>query len=167
MVSGCAALLGSDAPSAGFQYDLVGRMRIQADETILRLDFYLAYDGTVTNVEFWGPFGLGRTKLSLSEGHYAKMDAEGRLIEISPQDLAFHMPTSLWQVGGDLGRWLLLQPLGATSPKALEGWSYDDIDVQVEAHQTIADEAVCKRLRVASEDIEVLVLCDRWRIAPN
>lgn len=140
-------------------------MRIKADDEILRLDFHLLYDGVGTQLQVWGPFGLKRTTLRFDPGRYTTEDREGRIVELNVADLPPEVPASIWAIGSDLGLWLRLVPMGMNRPKVLGHWSQYGVNVAVEASQIIAGEDVCKRLRMTSGTVEVLVLCDRWRFA--
>ena len=163
MLAGCTAFVSPDLPSAGYQYDLVGRMRIKADDAILRLDFHMAYDGTKTALQVWGPMGVNRTKVTFGRDQYIVERRNGDVIFLRPEDLSLDLPLSGWQIGPDLGPWLRLQPFGVTQPKATDNWALNGVEVEVQEKKTVDGELVCKRLKMASGTAEVLVLCDRWR----
>ena len=164
LLAGCTALIGPDVPPVGSHFDLVGRMRIEAENSILRLDFHLVYDGSSTQIQVWGPMGINRTKVVLGDEYHTVENQRGEVVELRRSDLPDGVPTSVWHVGADLGRWLRLQPLDVNQPKVLDRWSLHGIEVEVEESQLIGDERVCKRIRLTSEAGEVLVLCDRWRL---
>ena len=161
---GCTALIGPDFSSAGSQFDLVGRMRIEAENSILRVDFHLAYDGAVTRLQVWGPLGVNRTNVVFGRDSYTIEDRHGQSVILHPADLPAEVPTSVWQVGSDLGPWLRLQPPGVPHSDALLGWTLNGVLVHVEERQLVEGESVCKRIRLTSGEVEVLVLCDRWRL---
>ena len=167
VIVGCSALVGPDVPSAGIQYDLSGRMRIKSEESILRLDFYMVYDGSRTRLEVWGPFGIGRTKITFAREHYTVEDHRGNVVVLRRSDIPVELPQSVWQVGPDLGPWLRLRPEGVSYPESGEAWSHDSVSVVVEEHQAVDGEQVCKRLRMTRGEVEVLVLCDRWRFVAH
>ncbi|MCY4096441.1 MAG: hypothetical protein OXG05_15130 [Gammaproteobacteria bacterium] len=161
---GCSALIGPDVPPVGSQFDLVGRMRIEAENSILRLDFHVAYDGSSTQIQVWGPMGLNRTKIVLGDEYHTIEDRRGQIVELRRSDRPGEVPPGVWQLGADLGLWFRLLPLGPNQPKVLDSWSLEGIQVVVEESQLIDDEPVCKRMRLVSDVGEVLVLCDRWRL---
>ena len=167
LVVGCTALIGPDVPPVGSHFDLVGRMRIEAENSILRLDFHLVYDGSSTQLQVWGPMGINRTKVVLGEEYHTVENQRGDVVELRPTDLPKGVPASVWHIGSDLGRWLRLQPHEATESKVLDRWSLHGIDVEVEESQHVGGETVCKRIRLTSGAGEVLVLCDRWRLTQN
>ena len=161
---GCTALISPDVPPVGSQFDLVGRMRIEAENSILRLDFHLAYDGSSTQIQVWGPMGINRTKVVLGHEKITIEDRRGQIAELQPSDLPAEIPSNVWQVGADFGLWLRLLPLGANHPKVLDEWSLNGIKVAVEESQFVDGERVCRKMRLNSDAGEVLVLCDRWRL---
>ncbi|MCY4130136.1 MAG: hypothetical protein OXG15_12970 [Gammaproteobacteria bacterium] len=161
---GCTALIGPDVPPVGSQFDLVGRMRIEAENSILRLDFHLAYDGSSTQIQVWGPLGINRAKVVLGHEYVTIEDRRGRIVELQPDDLPAEIPSNVWQVGADFGLWLRLLPLGVNQPKVFDEWSLEGIEVAVEDIQLVDGECVCKKMRLNSDAGEVLVLCDKWRL---
>ncbi len=163
-VVGCTALVGPDISSADDQFDLVGRMRIEAENSILRVDFHMAYDGTVTRLQVWGPLGVNRTSVLFGRDSYTIEDRRGQSVILHPSDLPTEVPRSVWQVGSDLGPWLRLQPPGVAHSDALVEWTLNGVQVRVEESQHVDGERVCKRMRLTSGAVEVLVLCDRWRL---
>ena len=139
-------------------------MRIEAENSILRLDFHLAYDGSSTHIQVWGPMGINRTKVVLGRESHTVEDRRGRIVELRLSEHPTEVPSSVWQVGADLGLWLKLLPLGEKQPKVLDEWSLDGIHVAVEESQLVDGERVCRKMRLTSDAGEVLVLCDRWRL---
>lgn len=167
LVVGCTALIGPDVPPVGSQFDLIGRMRIEAENSILRFDFHLAYDGSTTQIQIWGPMGVSRAKIVLGREYHTIEDRRGHVVELRPSDLPEQVPTSVWQVGADFGLWLKLQPPGLNREELRDQWSYEGIEVRVEESQLVNGERVCKKLRLTSSAGEILVLCDRWRLNAN
>ncbi len=163
----CTTLIRPDVPPVGSQFDLVGRMRIEAENSILRLDFHLVYDGSSTQIQVWGPMGINRTKVVLGHEYHTIENRRGHVVQLRPSDLPTEVPLSVWQVGADLGLWLRLQPLGASQSKVLDHWSLHGITVDVEESQVVDGEKVCKKMRLNSDAGEALVLCDRWRLTDN
>ena len=43
-------------------------------------------------------------------------------------------------------------------------WTLNGVQVYVEESQLVDGERVCKRMRLTSGAVEVLVLCDRWHL---
>lgn len=164
LLAACTTLIGPDVPPVGSHFDLSGRMRIEAENAILRLDFHLVYDGSSTRIQVWGPMGINRTKVVLGREYQTIEDRRGRVVRLRQSDLPAEVPASVWKVGADLGTWLRLRPFGASQPKVLDQWSLHGIEVQVEESQLVDGERVCKRIRLTSGVGEVLVLCDRWRL---
>ena len=164
LLVGCSALIGPDVPPVGSQFDLVGRMRIEAENSILRLDFHLAYDGSSTQIQVWGPMGANRTKIVLGNEYHTIEDRRGQIVELRKSDRPNDVPPGVWQLGADLGLWFRLLPLGSNQPKVLDEWTLEGIQVAVEESQLVDGELVCKRMRLISDVGEVLVLCDRWRL---
>ena len=123
LLVGCSALIGPDVPPVGSQFDLVGRMRIEAENSILRLDFHLAYDGSTTQIQVWGPMGVNRTKIVLGHEYHTIEDRRGHIVELKRSDRPKEVPSGVWQLGADLGLWFRLLPLGADRPKILDQWS--------------------------------------------
>ena len=161
---GCTALISPDDPPVGSQFDLVGRMRIEAEDSILRLDFHLVYDGASTQIQVWGPMGISRTKVVFGDEYHTLEDRRGQVVQLRLADLPKEVPTSVWRVGADLGMWLRLQPFGASTTKVVDQWSLHGVDVKVEESQIVDGEKVCRKMRLKSDAGEVLVLCDRWRL---
>ena len=164
LLVGCSTLIGPDVPPVGSQFDLAGRMRIEAENSILRLDFYMAYDGSSTQIQVWGPMGANRTKIVLGREYHTIEDRRGQIVELTRSERPKEVPPSVWQLGADLGLWFRLLPLGPNQPKVLDEWSLYGIRVAVEESQLVEGERVCKRMRLISDVGEVLVLCDRWRL---
>ena len=167
LLVGCTALIGPDVPPVGSQFDLNGRMRIEAENSILRLDFHLAYDGSRTLIQVWGPMGVNRTKIVLGPEYHTIEDRRGHEVELRPSDLPEQVPTSVWRIGADFGLWLKLQPPGFSEKELRDHWSYDGIEVRVAESQLVSGERVCKKMWLSSGAAEVLVLCDRWRLNTN
>ena len=138
-------------------------MRIKADDAILRLDFHMAYDGTATKLQVWGPMGINRTKVTFGRDQYMVESRNGDVSILRPEDLPIDLPLSVWHIGPDLGPWLRLQPFGASQAKATDDWVLNGVTVEVQRKETVGGEEVCKRLKMSSGTTEVLVLCDRWR----
>ena len=164
---GCSAFIGANLPLFGSQYDLVGRMRIHAEDSILRVDFRVAYTEQGTELHVWGPIGVRRTKVMFGYDGYTIEDRDGDMIPLQRSALPIEVPPSVWQIGSQLGPWLRLHPYGANKDKVLEAWSLNGVSVKVDAIQSVDDETVCKRLTMTSGDVEILVLCDRWRMHEN
>lgn len=163
VLAGCATLVNPPNQPTAAEYDLSGRIRIQTENSILRLDFYLIYCDRSTELQFWGPFGLGRKKLMLSSEQYLIEDTPGNWRELQPYELPNDLPQSVWRLGPELGKWLLLRPGNRRTPTPPKAWSWKGIEVQVDRTQTVENETVCKRLSINAGEVDILVLCDRWR----
>lgn len=163
VLAGCATLVNPPNQPTAAEYDLSGRMRIKTDESILRLDFYVAYDGRSTTLQIWGPLGVGRTKVRLDKNAYLIENRKGSWAELHPSDLPYELPMSVWRIGADLGEWLQLTPSALRVDEPLSEWSLDGVDVNVEKSQIVNGRNVCRRMKLQSGTAEVLVLCDRWR----
>ncbi len=163
---GCATLLRPAKPLAAGDFDVTGRMRIKAEDTILRLDFHLMQENNGVQLQLWGPLGIHRTKITFRPDGYLIEDRHGQVLKLDPGHLPAEIPRSVWQIGPNLGSWLRIQPKGVNRAQALTGWFLKEVRVLVEATQIVHGEIVCKRMRMSSGGVEVLVLCDRWRVTP-
>lgn len=165
MIFGCSSLTESRLPPQEPIYSLTGRLRISADQTILRLDFRFIAATEASYFKFWGPLGVRYGEAKVTENQIEFVARNGDRFVLGDPELNEILPNGAWLLGIDWGNWLRLLPEGTDRVKSLEGWQAHDTTVRVVAHQEVDQEKVCKRLDVSRSDIKLVVLCDRWMLA--
>ncbi len=80
--SGCGTTCGPEAD----YFVVVGKMALKTPDTSQTARFRLDNQGEAYDLELWGPFGQGRTRLQGTANQLSILDGSGRLLDSGPPD---------------------------------------------------------------------------------
>ena len=115
-------------------------------------------------VSVHGPMGFGRVEV-IKSGDSIEVTQKGEKIELEdPSSLNSVLPGGDWLLDVNLVDWLTLQPSEKAKSDNLVRWRGETGSVFLSKTQKLNDRVLCKRVEVRYEDIEITLLCDRWRV---
>ena len=166
-IPGCTVFTHPIPASPEALWGVTGRLRVSAEDSILRADFRAEGRAAKSHLEIYGPFGIGRVSLQLGEDAIEVVHPNGSQQTLTTENIDTVVPNGEWLFKSALSSWLLLRPVDGENNPDTDGWEVADTAVKVLKTQMIGDQLLCKHIRVLQPDVTIDILCDTWYLPPQ